>query len=39
LRRLGQDQGEPVAVLNPAPCVEALALEMNVAWLRASAAA
>lgn len=39
LRRLGQEQDDPVELLNAPPCVHALALEMNVAWLRAAAAA
>jgi ABC-type transporter Mla MlaB component len=39
LRRLGREQGSPVEMVNPSPCVQALALEMNVAWLRTGAAA
>jgi ABC-type transporter Mla MlaB component len=39
LRRLGQEQGDPVELLNAPPCVDALATEMNVAWLRAAATA
>jgi ABC-type transporter Mla MlaB component len=39
LRRLGQEQDDPVELLNTPPCVEALAVEMNVAWLRSAVAA
>jgi anti-anti-sigma regulatory factor len=39
LRRLGLEQRSPAVLVNPSPCVEALAVEMNVAWLRAGAPA